>query len=86
MESDYIQVFTTVGRKEDADAIAKTLVEEKLAGCVQLAGPITSTYWWNGSIVTSKDCLRMAKTEKALYQRIEEAVLKIHRFWKCGDS
>ena len=45
---DYIQVFTTTEKKEDGEIIAKTLVEKRLAGCVQIVGPILSTYWWEG--------------------------------------
>jgi len=41
----YIQVSTTVEKKEDADRIAKTLVERRAAACAQVIGPIRSTYW-----------------------------------------
>jgi len=43
---EYIQVITTTEKKEDAERIAKTLVVKRLAGCVQIMGPIASTYWW----------------------------------------
>jgi periplasmic divalent cation tolerance protein len=40
--TDYIQVVTTTEREEDAMAIARELVEERLAGCVQVVGPVVS--------------------------------------------
>ena len=46
----YIQVSTTVEKKEDADRIAKILVETRVAACVQVIGPIGSTYWWKGKV------------------------------------
>ena len=41
---DYTQVFYDYGKKEDGEIIAKTLVEKRLAGCVQIVGSILSTY------------------------------------------
>ena len=51
----YIQVVTTTETKADAQAIARALVEKRLAGCVQIIGPITSTYWWQGEIETAEE-------------------------------
>jgi periplasmic divalent cation tolerance protein len=39
-----IQVFTTTEKREDAEKIAQTLVQERLADCVQIIGKISSTY------------------------------------------
>ncbi len=41
---EFIQVMTTVGKKEEAQIIARSVVEERLAGCVQVYKPITSTF------------------------------------------
>ncbi len=46
----YIQVMTTVESKEDAVRIAGRLVEQKLAACVQILGPMTSIYRWQGAV------------------------------------
>jgi len=43
----YIQIFTTTKKKEDAEKIARMLVEKRLAGCIQIL-PITSIYRWRG--------------------------------------
>jgi periplasmic divalent cation tolerance protein len=40
----YIQVFTTTGKREDAEKIARILLERRLAGCVQVVGPVSSLY------------------------------------------
>ena len=39
----YIQIYTTADTRQYAEAIASALVEQKLAGCVQIMGPITIT-------------------------------------------
>jgi len=44
----FIQVSTTTERKEDAERIAWSLVEARLAACVQILGPIESIYRWKG--------------------------------------
>ncbi|PHP45166.1 hypothetical protein B6V01_005295 [Methanosarcinales archaeon ex4572_44] len=52
MVEEFVQVSTTVERREDGARIAGALVEERLAACVQVVGPISSTYRWvsgNGS-------------------------------------
>ena len=77
---DYIQVMTTVERQEDAERIARTLVENRLAACVQVLGPIASTYHWQGSIESSQEWLCLAKSRASLYARIEEAIRKVHPY------
>ena len=44
--SDYIQIVTTAPDNESAQWVARLLVERRLAACVQVSGPIESTYWW----------------------------------------
>src|SRR2546425_11616661 len=48
--TEFIQVSTTVNSKEGADKIARKLLDERLASCVQVLGPIHSNYWWKGKI------------------------------------
>ena len=40
----FIQVVTATDKREDAEPIARSLVEMRLAGCVQIVGPVTSIY------------------------------------------
>ncbi|HVO66633.1 MAG TPA: divalent-cation tolerance protein CutA [Syntrophales bacterium] len=76
----YIQVLTTTGRKEDAEKIAMTLVERKLAACVQILGPITSTYRWKGNIEAAEEWQCVIKSRKDLYKDIEKAIKSIHPY------
>ncbi|MCL0049761.1 divalent-cation tolerance protein CutA [Peptococcaceae bacterium] len=80
MMEEYIQVFTTTEKEEDAKKIAKTIVEERLAACVQILGPITSTYWWKESIETSKEWLLFIKSKKSMYEELEKAIKSIHPY------
>lgn len=78
--TDCIQVVTTTARREDADRIARALVETRLAACVQVLGPITSTYRWQGKIETSEEWQCWAKTRSDLYDRIEQAIARLHPY------
>ena len=78
--TDYIQVVTTTGSQEDAERIARALVEERLAACVQVLGPITSTYRWAGKIETSREWQCVAKTRRDLFGRLDEMVRQLHTY------
>lgn len=77
---DYIQVITTTEEKKDAERIASSLVEKRLAGCVQIIGPIMSTYHWKGNIETSKEWLCLIKSRKDLYVELEKAIKEMHPY------
>ena len=78
--TDYIQIVTTVQRREDADAIARWLVEHRLAACVQVLGPITSTYRWEGKIETSEEWQCLAKSRRGLYDEVQQAIRRLHPY------
>lgn len=75
-----IQVFTTTETKDEAQAIARALVEKRLAACVQVVGPISSTYWWEGEVETAEEYLCLIKASSALYDELETAVKEIHPY------
>ena len=77
---DYIQVVTTTEKQEDAQRIGRALVEGRLAACVQLVGPITSTYRWQGKIETAQEWQCWAKSRRELYDQIEQAIRRIHPY------
>lgn len=76
----YIQVMTTAETKELAQSIARHLVEEKLAACVQITGAAFSTYRWAGKIETAREYLCLIKTREDLFTRVESAIKKLHSY------
>ena len=76
----YIQVSTTVEKREDADRIAKTLVESRMAACVQVIGPIRSTYWWKGRVEEAGEWLCVMKTREDLYADLEAGLKAVHPY------
>ena len=79
-KTEYIQVITTIDSKVGAEKIAEVLIESHLAACVQIIGPIVSTYWWNEKIETSEEYLCLIKTKESCYKDVENTIKKIHNY------
>lgn len=78
--SEFIQVTTASDSEEEARKIARTLVEERLAACAQVVGPVASTYWWRGKVEEAREWKCVCKTRRDLYEQVEEAILGMHSY------
>ncbi len=70
----------TAGSREEAKTIAAAIVEQRLAACVQVIGPIQSTYWWQGQIETAEEYLCLMKTSRRVYRSLEVAIKEVHSY------
>jgi len=73
-------VLTTVGAQEDAERIARTLVEERLAACGSIAQGLMSIYWWEGKMSRDPEVLLIIKTSERAYERLEARLREIHPY------
>lgn len=80
VQTEFIQVSTTVESKERADQIATSLLRARVASCVQVFGPIKSNYWWNGKIERAKEWFCLIKARARDYQRIETSIRGAHSY------
>lgn len=78
-KSQYCAVMTTTGSESEADQLARVLVSEQLAACVQIL-PITSYYTWQASLHRDPEWLLLVKTRSDLYPQIEAIILKHHSY------
>jgi periplasmic divalent cation tolerance protein len=78
--AEFIQVSTTVNTKKKADKIAETLLMKRIAGCVQILGPIKSSYWWKGRIEHAKEWICLIKAKASDYGRIESSIKRMHDY------
>jgi periplasmic divalent cation tolerance protein len=78
--TDYIQVITTTATHDEAEIIGRALVEDRLAACTQIIGPITSIYRWEGQIETSQEYQCWAKSRRDLFEQIETAIRRLHPY------
>jgi periplasmic divalent cation tolerance protein len=73
-------VATTTANRADARRIARALVDRHLAACVQIVGPIESTYRWQGKVETAREWLCLIKTTQARYRELTAAVEALHPY------
>lgn len=78
--AEFVQVFVTAGSREEARTIASAIVEQRLAACVQVVGPIHSTYWWQGQMETTEEYLCVLKTTRGVFKSLEVAVREVHSY------
>lgn len=77
---DFIQVITTIDSEAGAAKIADGLVGGRLAACVQVAGPIRSTYRWRGQVEQATEWQCLIKTRRALYAQVERTIRALHPY------
>lgn len=73
-------MVTTTATRAEADAIAQALVEDRLAACVQVLGPITSRYWWDDAVEVAEEWMCVAKTTAGGYPAVEAAIRRRHSY------
>jgi periplasmic divalent cation tolerance protein len=77
---DVIQILTTTGDQQTATTIARDLVENRLAACVQMGGPITSVYRWQERVETATEWTCLIKTVRSRYAAVESRVRQLHSY------
>src|ERR1700688_1921080 len=77
---EFLIVTTTTDSEESANAIALELIQHRFAACVQVLGPITSTYRWNDQIETAQEWLCLIKTRGERFQAVESTIRSMHSY------
>jgi periplasmic divalent cation tolerance protein len=77
---EFVMAYITVGTDEEAETIAAAVVEEKLAACVNILGPVASIYRWKGEIEQAREIVLLAKTRAALFERLRDKVKALHSY------
>ena len=80
MRHDYLIVLTTWPADGDAEAFARTLVEEHLAACVNLTPPLTSVYRWQGSVEQAAERQVIIKTTRARLEALKARLHDLHSY------
>lgn len=75
-----IQVITTTDSRAIADRIARQLVECRLAACVQIGGPVSSFYRWQGKTECSEEWICTVKTTRDRYRAVETCIRTHHTY------
>ncbi len=78
-KQEYSVILSTCGNRDEAEKLARSLVENHLAACVQLTG-VTSFYEWEQKLNRDEEILLLIKTRTASYARIEEFISRHHSY------
>jgi periplasmic divalent cation tolerance protein len=73
-------VFCTCGNREEAGRMARTLVEEGLAACVNVLPEIESVYRWQGNIESAREVLLLIKTTESRLEALRERIGALHSY------
>lgn len=73
-------VFVMAGDAAEAEKIARSLVEERLAACANIVGPVRSIYRWKGKIEDTTEHLIILKTRASQYLHLQRRVKKLHTY------
>ena len=78
--NDQIVVLMTAPNADEATRIAEMLVERTLAACVQILPPMTSIYVWKGEVQRENEIMLVAKSTRAKFDELEDAVRAVHSY------
>jgi periplasmic divalent cation tolerance protein len=74
------QVSTTLATQSAAAEMAAVLVQERLAACVQILGPVESVYRWKGAVEHATEWLCLAKTVEPKLEALLARVRALHSY------
>jgi periplasmic divalent cation tolerance protein len=80
MDTAILVVMTTLPDRATAEKIARLLVDERLAACVSILAPCTSTYRWQGAVETADEIPLLIKTTQHVYARLEQRLRECHPY------
>lgn len=73
-------IYITTETVDEAKAIARALVRERLAACANVLGAVTSVFWWEGEVQDGPEASLILKTRADLVERLTERVKALHSY------
>ncbi len=78
--TDKIIVYSTCASAEEAERIARSLLDQRLAACVAVTPGVRSFYWWKGAVEQSEECGLMIKSRRDLFEPLCAELRKAHSY------
>ena len=78
--TDKVVIMVTASSRRECRKIARRLIDEKLAACVNITQPVQSVYHWEGKIEQSKEFLLFIKTKRDLFPQIKTEIGLLHSY------
>jgi periplasmic divalent cation tolerance protein len=76
----HIVIFITASSDEEARNIAKLLLDQRKAACVNIVSGVDSSFWWQGKIDAVQESLLIIKTRASVFQKVIELVKTVHSY------
>lgn len=80
MEVEPVVIVLVTTPPDNASDVARHLVENRLAACVNIIPEVRSVYRWEGNIEEDRECLLVVKTTERMYEAVSRAVRQIHPY------
>lgn len=80
VDYDYLVVLTTCSSAEQAGVVARVLVDQSLAACVNIIPRVQSVYRWQGAVQTDEEYLLVIKASAANFDVIEQRIKSVHSY------
>jgi periplasmic divalent cation tolerance protein len=77
---EYLQVQTTTDSRAEAMELGRSAVQARLAACAQVAGPVASTYWWEGGIERAEEWLVLLKLPATRFSELAAFITERHSY------
>jgi periplasmic divalent cation tolerance protein len=78
--TDKIVVLSTCATEEEAEKLARSLLDARLAACVSVVPRTRSFYHWKGAVESADECLLVIKSSRDLFAQLTEALRKMHSY------
>lgn len=72
--------YCTFPNATEAEAVARQLVESRLAACVSIVGSVRSIYRWEDKVCSEEECMIIAKTTAARFDALKVRILELHSY------
>ena len=79
-ELSEIVIFITTSDEQEAQAIAKLLLEKRLIACANIVSKVNSIFWWQGNLESENECMLILKTKAPLLDEVVEMVKSSHSY------
>ena len=77
---DKVVVFITVGTEQEAENIARVLIERRKAACINIIPKVRSLFWWQDKLDSAEESLLIAKTRASLVPKVISLVKEVHSY------
>lgn len=78
--TEFVQITSTSDQSHTLEQIARDLVQRKLAACVQISGPVTSIYRWQGQVEQASEWICHIKTARQHVDAIVKRIDELHHY------